>query len=77
MRLRALTAAGLAISAFIANTAIAGAARSPELTKIAIGTFLVALGLMIFLSIVYAIKVATGIERPLPPEDPNITQGHH
>ena len=77
MRLRALTAAGLALCGFIASTAVAGAARSPELTKIAIGTFLVALGLMLFLATIYAIKVATGIVRPLPPEDLNATPDHH
>ena len=77
MQGRTAFAIGLALAGFLATTGVAGAARSPELTKIAIGTFLVFLGVMIFLSIIYAIKVATGIEKPLPPEQPDAAAGHH
>ena len=77
MRRRASIAIGLALAGFLATTSIAGAARSPELTKVAIGTFLVFGGVMLFLSFIYAVKVATGIEKPLPPEEPDAATGHH
>jgi hypothetical protein len=76
MRGRAALSIGLALAGFLATTGVAGAARSPDLTEIVIGTFLMALGLMLFLSLIYAVKVATGIEKPLPPEEPDAA-GHH
>ena len=71
-------ATSIAALGFLAATRVAGAARSPHLAAVAIGTFLVALGLMLFLSIIYAIKLAAGIEKPLPPPPPEETgAGHH
>ena len=36
----------------------------------------VSVGLMVLLTIIYAIKVATGIEKPLPPEEPGAAAHH-
>lgn len=69
-------AAVLALLGLFATTGITAAAKSPDLTAVAGGTFLVALGAMAFLFIIYLIKVASGLEKRLPPEEPGAPEHH-
>ena len=76
MLLRAAVSATLALLTLIAFGGVAYAADNPDLEEVAIGTFLVALGLMTFLLIVYLIKHAAGLDKPPPPEAEG-GDGHH
>ncbi len=67
MPLRIAVSAALALLTLIAFAGVSYAAENSDLEEVAIGTFLVALGLMAFLLIVYLIKHAAGLDKP-PPE---------
>ena len=57
----------LALLAVVASTSVAQAASDTE--NVAIGTFLVAVGVIVVLSAAYGVKRALGLEKPVPAED--------
>lgn len=65
-----------AVVAVLAATGIAEAAKGPDATDVALGTFVAVLVAMAFLGLVFLLKVALGAVRPLPPEEP-MSGGHH
>ena len=69
---RLMVSVSLAFLAVIASTGVAYAASDRE--KVAIGTFFVAVGVIVVLSIAYALKRALGLEKPLPPEDVHLEE---
>ena len=69
-------AAYFAIVAVLSATGIAEAAKGPDATEVALGTFIAVLIAMAFLGLVFMLKVALGGARPLPPEEPT-SGGHH
>jgi hypothetical protein len=78
MKTRLSVAFSMAVLGIVALTAPAGAAKGPDFDMVLFGTAAVALGLLVFLSLVYGIKVMTGIEKPLaPPEADTHGGGHH
>jgi len=77
MKTRLGVAISMAFLGILALTAPAGAAKGPDFEKVLFGTAAVALGLLVFLSLVYGIKVATGLEKPLPPPEPDSHAGGH
>ena len=77
MKTRLGVALTMAFLGILALTAPAGAAKGPDFEKVLFGTAAVALGLLVFLSIIYGIKVATGIEKPLAPPEPDPQAGGH
>jgi len=63
--------------ALLSSSGFAHAAPpSADLAEVAIGTFLVALGVMAFLGLVYLAKSWLGLIKLPPPEDPD-AGGHH
>jgi hypothetical protein len=70
---RATVSLSLALLAVIATTGAAQAATDTE--RVAVGTFLVAVLLMIVISIVYVLKRAFGLETKLPPPEPDAGHG--
>jgi hypothetical protein len=69
-------AAYFASVAVISATGIAEAAKGPDATEVAVGTFVAVLIAMAVLGLLFMLKVALGAVRPLPPEEPT-PGGHH
>ncbi len=61
----------------MASAGAASAALSPDATEVVLGTFGAALGVIFFLSVVYALKRALGLEKDLPPPEDSGASGHH
>ncbi len=61
---RILLALPYVVLGVIASTQMAMASFDPTRDELSIGTFFVALGLMVFLTIVYAIVAFLGINKP-------------
>ncbi|HWO72293.1 MAG TPA: hypothetical protein VNN21_01910 [Dehalococcoidia bacterium] len=67
---------GFALSAFLASAAVASAEFNPSRDEKVIGTFVVALGVMLFLGLIYAVKWYFGLEHA--PEEVDMPEhGHH
>lgn len=67
---------GFALSGLLATTAVAWADFNPSRDEKVIGTFVVALGVMLVLALIYAVKWYFGLDRP--PEDLEVPDhGHH
>jgi hypothetical protein len=64
---RLINSLGFALLGFLAVTGTAHA-QSPDRDEIVVGTFLLALGLMFVLLLVYLAKRLFGLEQTLPPE---------
>ncbi len=77
MKTRLGVAVTMALLGVFALTAPAGAAKGPDFNTVLFGTAGVALGLLVFLSIVYGVKVMTGIEKSLPPPEADSHGGGH
>ena len=60
----------------LASTGTAMAAFDPTSDELSIGTFVVAIALMVFLGIVYAIATAAGINKPEEVEIPDHAHDH-
>ena len=71
---RVTVAIGLALLVMIASTGVSSAA-SPDLEEVAIGTFLVALALMVLLLGIYLLKHAFGLDR-MPPAEQDPGEHH-
>jgi len=72
---RLFFAACLAVAGVIASTGYSQAAQGPDAPDVAIGTALVVVGVMAFLSLMYLLRVVLGGPRQMPPEEPD--SGHH
>jgi hypothetical protein len=74
---RLLFANGFALSALFAFVGVANAAS--ERTKVGVGTFLLALGVMGFLFIVFLVKYYFGLAGVIPPpvEDDHSSHASH
>jgi hypothetical protein len=72
---RFFVAITMALLGFVATAGIAAAARGPDATDVMVGTGVAILAMMAVLFSIYLFKVVTGIEKPLPPEEPGA--GHH
>jgi hypothetical protein len=66
----------LAILGVVGTTQSALAAFDPTPDELSIGTFLLALGLMIFLAVVYAVVDILGLNRPGEVEIPDHAHDH-
>ena len=73
---RLLFATSLAVLGAFGAAGLTQAAKGPDAGDVATGTILVVLGVMAVLTIVYAIKVALGAARALPPEEPAAGEHH-
>ncbi|MPZ47767.1 MAG: hypothetical protein GEU75_00345 [Dehalococcoidia bacterium] len=72
---RVTVSLSLALLAVIATTGVASAATDQE--KVAVGTFLLAVGIMAFLALIYFLKRALGLEKALPAEPDTGPNAHH
>lgn len=66
----------LALLGVFAATAPAFAADNPDKEEIAIGTFLIAVGVMFVLFLAYAIRRAFGLDK-MPPDTAEPGEPHH
>jgi hypothetical protein len=73
---RLLFATWFSILGLLATTGISEAAKGPDASDVALGTFAVVLGVMAFLGLVFLLKMALGGVRPPPPEEPS-AGAHH
>jgi hypothetical protein len=73
---RLLMALPYVILGVIASTQVAHADFDPSRDELAIGTFFVALGLMVFFTIAYAIASFLGINKPGDVEIPDHAHDH-
>ena len=72
---RLFVSLGLAFLGFFATTGFAHAAL--DRTEVIVGTFLVALGLMAFLFLIYLVKWMFGLDTMPPPEPDAGDHGAH
>ena len=77
MLARSSLALALGLSFVLATTGLGEAARGPDATPVGLGTFAVAVGFLVFLSIVYSVKRALGLVKPPPPPEEAGAGGHH
>jgi hypothetical protein len=70
-------ALGFALAGVIATTGSAAAEFDPSRDELMVGTFLVSLGLMALLALVYAVKWYFGLDRQPPIDLPDPHAGHH
>jgi len=63
------------VAGAMATTGHSLAAQGPDAPDVAIGTALVVVGVMAFLTLMYVLKVLLGGPRQMPPEEPD--SGHH
>lgn len=73
---RLLLALAIGLCAAAATSGVSQAALSPDATAVALGTFGVAAGLMVFLLLAYLVKRTLGLVKQPPPED-STAGGHH
>jgi hypothetical protein len=73
---RLVRALPLAVLGVIASTQGAMAAFDPTSDELSIGAFLVALGLMIFLALVYGVVDILGVNKPEEVEIPDHAHDH-
>jgi hypothetical protein len=73
---RLLIALNIAVLGVLASTGVSEAAKGPDASDVALGTLVVVLCSMAFLSLVFLVKRALGGVTELPPEEP-ATGGHH
>jgi hypothetical protein len=71
IRSRIGVALSMALLGIVAVSVPAGAAKGPDFNTVLYGTAIAALSFMGFLFVVYGIKVMTGIEKDLPPPEPD------
>ncbi|HXH23166.1 MAG TPA: hypothetical protein VNN10_14165 [Dehalococcoidia bacterium] len=76
MTARVLFALLVVMPALLAPSGVSEAARSPDATEVGLGTAALVVGVMAFLTVVYAVKVALGGGR-MPPPDEGSLGGHH